>query len=182
MHIGSELVAIDEHISSIILDIRYATTSNFTHQKLYKQPKVFLRQESLVQLVTAADDLERQGYSLVIFDAFRPPRVQERLRSYLADDKYVADVSNHCMGIAVDVTLADARGGYLDMGTEYDDFTEKAHSQTQLIDAHQASNRAILKDALESVGFVQHVYEWWHFDYMPNRDWQIIPDNTNSMV
>lgn len=171
MSLPSELADIQAQIPSAILDIRYATTNNFTGKQLYEHPVAWLRHEPLSKLEEAVKEL---SHRLVIFDAFRPPEVQQILRSVVDDGNYVAEMSNHCKGITIDVTLADADGNYLDMGTEYDDFTEKAHPGTALISYEQEQNRAILKNALEKHGFVQHQYEWWHFDYMPKRQWSVI--------
>ncbi len=161
-------------IPTVIFDIRYATTNNFTSTQLYEQPFAWLRHEPLTQLKKATDDLQSKGYKLVMFDAFRPVVVQEKLRAVVNDENFVKEVSNHCRGITVDVTLAD-----LDMGTEYDDFTEKARPDSDLIDDQQRRNRQLLSNALEQHGFTQHSHEWWHFDYKPERAWPVITDQIN---
>lgn len=176
MNHSQDLQDVKLKLSSVILDIRYATANNFTGEKLYDKQLVLLRHEPLQKLEQANKLINDFGYNLVIFDAYRPVEVQKRLREFVSDNNYVAEVSNHCKGITVDVTLADAQGNYLDMGTEYDDFTPKAHAETDLISLEQANNRKLLISFLEPLGFVQHKYEWWHFDYQPQRNWPLVSE------
>lgn len=178
----NELDVLVDSIPSAILDVRYATVHNIADVQLYKQAKPQLRKEPLQALVRIANELAASQYSIVIFDAFRPLSVQERLKQACDDTNYVAEVSNHCKGITVDITLADSSGNYLDMGTDYDDFTEKAHPGTQLISANQEANRAILTTAMNKQGFVQHPNEWWHFDYHPDLMWDLIDDESNTFA
>jgi D-alanyl-D-alanine dipeptidase len=74
-------------------------------------------------------------------------------------------VSNHLKGLAVDLTLANYDGTYLDMGTDFDDFSERAHVDSALITPDQQANRKILQTAMEAHGYKPWPYEWWHFDY-----------------
>lgn len=170
---SADLQEIKESIPSVLLDIRYATENNFTGKRLYKEPMAYLLPEPLKALKSAADEFAGEGFKLVIFDAYRPPTVQDVLRQYCDDDAYVAEVSNHCRGITVDVSLAHSSGQYLDMGTDYDDFTPLAHKDGA-INKEQVRNRGLLASRLEFHGFVQHPYEWWHFDFKPEEDWPII--------
>lgn len=177
-----ELGDITSHIPAAVLDIRYATTNNITGTQLYTQQLAWLRHEPLDQLAQAANELAADDYVLVIYDAFRPLSVQEKLRAVCNDNNYVAEISNHCRGITIDVTLASAQGVYLDMGTEYDDFTDKAHPGTPLITREQKLNRQLLTDVLTKYGFKQHSHEWWHFDYRPEQTWTVIQDESNTFM
>lgn len=179
MNPPAELLDITDYIPDAKLDIRYATTNNFTGEQLYRYPVAWLRSEPLRALRQAAEQLRLAGCRLVIFDAYRPAKVQEKLRMVCDNDNYVMEVSNHCRGITVDVTVIGADGEQLDMGTDYDDFSEKAHSDTQDITSVQRANRRLLKEIMEKQGFVQHPYEWWHFDYLPSQAWPLIEDEQN---
>jgi len=176
-----ELLDITEYIEDAILDVRYATTNNFAGQRLYKKQAAWLRREPLQKLVTVAAELRKQDYRLVIFDAYRPKSVQDKLRSVCSDNDYVEPVSNHCRGITVDLTLANEAGVLLDMGTDYDDFSPKAHSGTKLISGEQQANRKILAEAMLKQGFAVHPYEWWHFDYQDGLTLPIILDSKNDL-
>lgn len=178
MQVPDQLADIRSGIPAAILDIRYATTNNFTGIQLYRQSAAWLRPEPLAQLSKAAKFFDKHGYQIVIFDAYRSPIVQEKLKSVCDDTDYVADVSNHCRGITVDLTLA-LSGKYLDMGTEYDDFSPRAHANYTGLTPEQLANRQLLTEVMMQLGFVQHPNEWWHFDYQPVRQWAVIEDNTN---
>ncbi len=175
-----ELSDITTHISNITLDIRYATKNNFTGEQLYEHQIAWLRHKPLKALILAAEEFASAGYSLVIFDAFRPVSVQKKLRLTCDNEDYVVEISNHCRGITVDVSLADINGVYLDMGTDYDDFSEKSHPGSKTATAEQKLNRQFLAKTMEKVGFCQHPREWWHFDFEPTASWKIVYDESNT--
>jgi D-alanyl-D-alanine dipeptidase len=168
-------------IPDAIADVRYATTNNFTGQQLYIEPVVWLRSEPLAALVKGTEELHNDGYKLVLFDGYRPQSVQAILRTFCDDGDYVLEISNHCKGITVDVGLADQVGNYLDMGTDYDDFTPRSHPGSELISDEQATNRNKLASVLRGYGWRQHPHEWWHFDYHPERDWPLLNDELNAL-
>lgn len=78
----------------------------------------------------------------------------------------------HLSGGAIDLTLyAIASGEQLEMGTPFDDCSERAHSdyfnlQTQLLPEEKIikERRNLLRSAMNNVGFTSYHYEWWHFD------------------
>ncbi|MCX7610742.1 MAG: hypothetical protein N2043_04025, partial [Ignavibacterium sp.] len=89
--------------------------------------------------------------------------------------RYVANPakgSRHNRGCAVDVTLVDSLGNELDMGTPYDDFTEKSHIDYFDFPAKVLENRKLLKDVMMKFGFIPLKTEWWHFDY---KGWENFP-------
>ncbi len=178
MYVPDQLEDIHDVIPVSILDIRYATANNFTGVQLYRQPAAWLRPEPLTQLAKAAKFFDKHGYQIVVFDAYRSPIVQEKLKSVCNDTDYVADISNHCRGITVDLTLA-LNGQYVDMGTEYDDFSPRAHANYTGLAPEQLANRQLLTEVMTQLGFVQHPNEWWHFDYRPDGQWDVIEDDTN---
>lgn len=182
MHPPTELADITEAITDAILDVRYTSADNFTGQQLYIHQLAWLRHEPLEALVKAADVFRGEGHSLVIFDAFRSPTVQAKLRAVCSDNNYVEEVSNHCRGITVDITLADKYGVYLDMGSDYDDFSEKSHVGSSLILPGQAENRQHLAKVMAEQGFKQHPYEWWHFDYLKNDVPDLINNDANVYI
>lgn len=179
---SDELNDIVTHIPNVILDVRYATKHNITGNQLYVHQIAWLRHEPLDALVRAAEEFNSDGFNIVVFDAFRPLSVQRKLREVCSDSDYVLEHSNHCRGITVDLTLADSRGIYLDMGTDYDDFSEKSHPGSKSVTAEQALNRELLSKVMTANGFIQHPNEWWHFDYRPESDWEVIEDESNSLV
>lgn len=161
-----ELTDLRTLIPDLVIDLRYGTTNNVTGKILYEDVQPCLVPAAAEALVQAAEQLRLEGYRIVVWDAYRPEAAQAALRQANDDERYVLEVSNHSKGLAVDVTLIDEVGNYVDMGTDYDDFSERAHVGAKQITRRQARNRAILSGSLVAAGFKEWPYEWWHFDFL----------------
>ena len=160
-------------ITDIPRDVRYATTDNFMHQKLYPVAKVFLRRPAAIALHDVERELAREGLGLKLFDGYRPYRVTVQMWKPIRNPDFVADPakgSRHNRGAAVDLTLIDLRTGReLPMPTGYDAFTVKARQDYDDLPAEAIANRARLRDAMTRHGFDPLPSEWWHFDF---RGWE----------
>ena len=163
------LVSIAGLIPNAILDIRYASQNNITGKVLYDKPSALLGLNAAKALAEAASLLADKGYQMVIWDANRPKETQIVLQQFCTDERYVSSSSMHCKGLAVDLTLADRGGKYLDMGTDFDDFSERAHLNALHLTEEQKVNRETLASAMCAYGFRQWPYEWWHFDYIGTK-------------
>lgn len=156
----TDFVEVQQIIPSVDLDIKYATTDNFTHTKLYDSPKALLRQGTADKLKKVADEVGERGYRLKVWDAYRSPDAQFAMWKLVPDTRYVANpnkgYSNHSRGSAVDLTLVDIQGVELEMPTGFDDFTSKA--------ARINANAKYLKEVMVKYGFKPLATEWWHFD------------------
>jgi len=165
---------------TIITDVKYATEYNFTKKVLYPSAKIYLRHNAAVQLLKVNDFLKRTfNYRLKIFDGYRPLSVQKIMWKILPDERFVANPakgSRHNRGCAVDVTLVDSNGLELEMGTPYDDFTEKAAPEYPDISDRAKSNRKILNIAMMQFGFIRLETEWWHFDYTGWEKYSILDE------
>ncbi len=164
----TKLVNVKDIIPDIILDIRYATSDNFTGKVLYPSPDCFLAEEVALALKNVQDDLKKQGYRLKIFDGYRPLSVQKEMWKVFPDPKYVANPekgSVHNRGYAVDLTIVALDGTPVPMPTDFDEFTVKAHSDYKNLPQQVIKNREILKKTMEKYGFVPIRTEWWHFNY-----------------
>lgn len=153
---------------SITLDIRYATTDNFTHSKIYDCPRCLLRPEAAEAIIKANKALKPRGLTLKMFDCYRPRPYQQRLWDKVPNPNYVTPPtkgSMHSRGAAVDLTIVNAKGQELDMGTPYDFFGEEAHTDYTRLSAQVLENRNLLRKTLEAVGFKGIRTEWWHFSY-----------------
>jgi D-alanyl-D-alanine dipeptidase len=80
--------------------------------------------------------------------------------------------SNHNKGCAVDIGLADLTGKELDLGTKFDDFTEKAHYNCNFISESAKQYRTLLRNIMSESGFEPYEKEWWHFNF-PNAKYEI---------
>lgn len=161
----SDVAALEPGIK---LDIRYATADNFTKSKIYDCPRCLLRPEAAKALIKAHKALQKKGYGLKMFDCYRPRPYQQRLWDKVPNPDYVtppAKGSMHSRGAAVDLTVVDKQGKELDMGTPYDFFGKEAHTDNTNLPAKVLTNRRLLREALEDVGFKGIRTEWWHFSY-----------------
>jgi zinc D-Ala-D-Ala dipeptidase len=155
-------------------ELRYATTNNFTGAVLpgYGVARPLLRREAAAALLQVEQELEAKGLSLKVWDGYRPLRgtlgmvawCEKNHRTDLLDSGYIARRSRHNQGVAIDLTVIDLKTGIeFDMGTPFDEFSERAHTANAT--GLQATNRAILGDAMRRAGFVNYVDEWWHFSF-----------------
>lgn len=175
--INHTLINIRDVIPTIHLDIRYATTNNFTGKQVYSCAECFLQQSVAQALKKVQEELYLQGLSLKIFDGYRPLSVQKIFWDLVPDPRYVADPkvgSRHNRGCAVDVTLVRLDGTELLMPTEFDDFTEKAHANYPHVSSEVAANRTLLNNVMTKHGFENMPTEWWHFDFKEWRNYPIL--------
>ena len=166
------------------IDIKYATTDNFVHKRLYPVARCVVLAPVAQQLKKAQAYLDQNhgGFRLLFKDCYRPLSVQKQMWEVVKGTpqrKYVADPkrgSIHNYGAAVDLTLADAAGAEVDMGTPYDSFTKRAQPRyearflrTGALTQKQVRMRRILRKAMKHGGFRGLRNEWWHFDGIPRR-------------
>jgi D-alanyl-D-alanine dipeptidase len=171
------------HLSSIAgiqVDLRYATDNNFVGRDLYSPYDcawLHVEAASALEKVVAWLAARRPDLTPLVLDALRPQRVQQQLWDALEGtglQMYLANPergSIHSYGMALDITLLDADGRELDMGTGFDDMTNLSHPALeegflqagQLTEA-QVANRRLLREAMLQAGFLGINTEWWHFD------------------
>lgn len=197
---GEELVPVSMIPERILVRSEY-----FIQGLPGSMPECFLRKGVLLKLLETAEMLP-PGYKFVIFDGWRPCLLQESLFKILKSEieqkypglspeelnqrvcQYVAlpSVSESCpsphlTGGAVDLTIVDDRGFLLDMGSGFDDTSERsetcyfekiARAEEELSGAETEIlyNRRFLFNIMTSSGFSNYHDEWWHYDY-GNQNW-----------
>ena len=164
-----QLVEIKRYIPQIVLDIRYATTNNFMHRRMYQQAKAYARLPVVKALQQVEADLKTRGLGLKIYDAYRPYSVTVKFYQMTSDTNFVADPrkgSKHNRGCAVDLSLIDLKTGKeLDMPTGFDSFSRKAAANYPTLSKQQLDNRELLKTIMQAHGFKVLSTEWWHYDF-----------------
>ena len=180
-------VYLNDTDDSIIVDLKYYSTENFTGQFVegYLSNNAILTKESALALSNAQDDFNKLGYSLILYDAYRPQRsvdffvqwsknpydtINKRIyypnikKSELFELGYIASKSGHSRGSTVDVSLVEiSTNKVLDMGTIFDYFGIESHTFFNDISEKQKSNRLILYEIMSNNGFKNYSKEWWHF-------------------
>ncbi len=171
----TDLVELVRVVPALKLEIRYATSDNFLGTPVYEQARAFLQRPAAEALARAALALRRQGYGVLVFDAYRPWYVTKIFWDATPDDKkqFVADPakgSQHNRGCAVDLTLYDLKTGRaVTMPSGYDEMTGRAYADYAGGSDLERHHRTVLRSAMEAEGFTVYPYEWWHYDY---RDWR----------
>jgi zinc D-Ala-D-Ala dipeptidase len=173
VHATQEAIANLVNLSTINpriqLDIRYATSNNFLGFPVYDRAACYLHKEVAEALNEVQIELESLGLGLKVFDGYRPLHVQQLMWDTIQDERYVTNPAKnkgrHTRGTAIDLTLVDREGNELEMPSEFDDFTELAHSDFEDVSSQARSNRELLKIVMEKHGFIQFPFEWWHFDF-----------------
>jgi len=171
----ADLVELTTLDPTIRLDIRYATTRNFLGTPLYSQARAFLQRPAAMALLRVERSLAREGYGLLVYDAYRPWYVTKMFWDAMPPElhRYVADPaqgSRHNRGCAVDLTLYELKSGReVPMPSVYDEATERAWPTYSGGTAQQRRMRDLLRRHMEAQGFTVYEFEWWHFDY---RDWK----------
>ncbi|WP_327181925.1 M15 family metallopeptidase [Streptomyces sp. NBC_01334] len=124
----ADFVALRTVDPTILQEMRYFTPHNFVGERIdgYRQPICILTRPAAEALHKAQRKLLRQGYTLKVYDCYRPQRAvnhfvrwaenlnDERLKgefypnvdkSRLFDDGYIAAKSGHSRGSTMDLTI-----------------------------------------------------------------------------
>lgn len=190
--IHPDFVSLTDICPEIQIEASYATSNNFTGSIVngYKARKAYMAKVPAAKLCDIQIKALKQGYSLKIFDGYRPVKAVEFFQSWaklpetnmsikerfypkftrleLFEAGYIAKQSSHSRGSAVDLTLVDlSTGKDLDMGSEFDYFDDLSNTDSPLVSAEQRANRMMLKKLMEDNGFKNFSQEWWHFSFKP---------------
>ena len=159
--------------------LAYATPDNFTAAPVFQKEFCYLHPVAAEMLQEAIKAAGAMGYRLKIFDAFRPSEAQWILWNHTPDPDFLADPrrgSPHSRGVAVDLTLLDANGSPLDMGTEFDAFAPLSHHGSNGISQEAQRNRLILLGLMTQSGWDFYRNEWWHYQLFNSRDYPLVSD------
>jgi D-alanyl-D-alanine dipeptidase len=155
--------------------------------------KALLSPEAVKKLEFAAERLRIMGYSLLVYDAYRPSSVQNMLGSCTGEgslqnmlggltgfDSLARATQAHTKGNAVDVTLIrTVNGGNdpQDMGTSVNDLGQCSFARFEgmcakggKLSSTDLNNRKILRNAMiNQAGWCQpDDTGWWHFELCKN--------------
>lgn len=172
-----EYVLVKKYIPDIYVELMYVTDNNFTGVRIYDFTDAYLRYGTVKKLANVQKELKEQGYSLKIWDAYRPFEAQQKLWEVYPDPNYVANPANgmkkHNLGGTVDITMVAADGTVISMPTEFDDFSLKAdRDYSDIEDEEAVKNVMILQNAMENNGFTGYQGEWW--DYSDTVEYEAV--------
>lgn len=177
--------------SSLLIDLRKQDPAD---------AYAYLR-EGVVERLVKAQELLPQGLRLLFVEGYRPPALQRayfeeyasQLQAIHADwsaeqihsaaSRYVSppDIAPHSAGAAVDLTLADAEGRELNLGTRMNADPEESegacYTHAANISTEARANRKLLGSVLTAAGLVNYPTEWWHWSF-GDRYWALITGET----
>ncbi|MFJ9824734.1 M15 family metallopeptidase [Streptomyces sp. NPDC101160] len=160
--------------------------------------------EGVLERLKKAQELLPQGLRLLFVEGYRPPSLQlayfeeyaSRLQAIHADwsaeqihsaaSRYVSPpgIAPHSAGAAVDLTLADAEGRELDLGTRMNADPEESegacYTHAANISTEARANRKLLGSVLTAAGLVNYPTEWWHWSF-GDRYWALITGETAAL-
>ncbi len=183
-----DFVDLKEIMPNLRSDVRYFGSNNFVGRPIagYNQPKCMLAKEAGAALKKVQDELERLGFGLLVYDAYRPQQATDDFVKWADDENddlmklqyypnvekrdlfvkgYISVKSGHSRGSTVDLTIVSLKTKQiLNMGSPYDLFDElSSTATTEGITKNQHSLRMLLKRRMEKHGWQSYEKEWWHF-------------------
>lgn len=193
---------INDIAPNIVLEIRYATTDNFTGKVVdgYKANVGICTTKAAYVLRDANEELNTMGLGLKIFDAYRPLKACEFFIEWSQSDEenpavkakyypdfekkelfelgYIVSISSHCRGSTVDLTIIDSKTGKeLEMGTEFDFLGERSHTASDTVSDEAKANRDFFVKIMDKYGFDNYKKEWWHYTLRNEPFDSSIPEN-----
>ena len=176
------LVDVRELDPTIIVELKYSTSDNFLGKDIYEGMKNAYLQPDVAKLLVRAQKFLKSIYpefSLIVYDAARPRSIQQKMwdavdAPFQEKIRFLANPANgsiHNFGAAVDVSIVDANGNPLDMGTGFDHMGELAYPSLEEVMLEQGKlklvhieNRRLLRSVMRHAGFWGIQSEWWHFN------------------
>ena len=163
----TSFVNLKDYSLDFVYDMKYATTDNFLKAKVYDCEACFLRLKTVTALVEVNKKFMKKGFKIKIFDCYRPLDIQKKMWKIVSNPEYVANPSKgsvHNRGGAVDITLVDATGQELNMGTSFDFFGIEASHNYPNVSMEVKKNRILIRTLMISNGFNSFDSEWWHYN------------------
>lgn len=162
-----ELVRVLSYIPDLKVDLKYASTDNYTGKLVYSFDEPYLRYGTVKKLAQAQAQLKAQGYELVLWDAFRPNEAQFVLFDAFPNGNFVANPyggghSSHTSGGTVDVALMKD-GVLVELPSGFDEFSPLGDRNYADVTAEAAANARLLEQVMTSNDFTGYFGEWWHY-------------------
>lgn len=174
-----QLVKIIDYIPDAVIDLRYATTNNFTGVVLYDDSDAYLCYGTVKKLIEVQKELKEKGYRILIWDAYRTPEAQKKLWEVYPDPNFVADprngLTNHSRGGTIDIAIVYEDGSPVELPSEFDEFSAVADRDYSDVSEKARENALMFQEIMYKNGFKGYSGEWW--DYTDIDSYTIIFDN-----
>jgi len=158
------------------VSMKLSTDETSIGEPFYSRNLCLLQYDTVLKLVKAIDMFKAKGYTIVIYDAYRPTSVQQRWFDVIRVHKWVADPSRgmggiHDRGTAIDMSLIDKNGNELEMPTPMHTFTEASARDSQEMTATARANMDYMARVMVNCGFTYINSEWWHFQCVNTKNY-----------
>ena len=167
------LVPMEKAVPDARIDMLYKVTSAAGRPLYLTSMPCLIHRATAEKLQKVIKTLKPSGYTIKIWDAWRPPEAHQALWDAVQDPDYVVPPSKglswHCYGISVDLTLVKLDGSPVEMPSKFDEFSDRAASNYVGGDPEIARRVTLLQEAMRGAGFRTIQSEWWHFDDMNAR-------------
>lgn len=173
------LVEITPESHDVAISLAYATAENLTGRPVYRHARCYLHPDAEAKLARAVALARPLGLRLKLFDAFRPSEAQWLLWNACPNPDFLADPrrgSPHSRGVAVDLTLIDAAGAELEMGTSFDAFAPLSHHASTEVPLAAQRNRFLLLGLMSAAGWDFYGKEWWHYQLFDAGRYPLLRD------
>ncbi len=172
-----QLVRILDFIPDAEIDLRYATTNNFTGTVIYDDSEAYLCYGTVKKLISVQNELKEMGYRILIWDAYRSTEAQWKLWETYPDPTFVANPNNgitsHSRGNTIDISLVYEDGSPVEMPSAFDEFEAIADRDYSDVSETAAANSRLLEEVMYRHGFTGYWGEWW--DYSDTNQYELIP-------
>ena len=150
------------------ISMKLSTDETSIGEPFYHRNLCMLQYDTLQMLKKAIEKFRADGYTIVIYDAYRPTSVQQRWFDVIRVHKWVADPSRgyggvHDRGVAIDMSLIDRDGNELEMPTPMHTFTDESARSNDNMTEEARKNMDYMTYIMQSCGFSYINSEWWHF-------------------
>ncbi|MES2626389.1 MAG: M15 family metallopeptidase [Pseudomonadota bacterium] len=182
----ANFVYLRDVIPDVVEDVRYFSADNFVGERIpgYEAARLLITAEAASSLMAVQQYLQHVGLGLKVFDAYRPARAVKFFKEWSQNPQdirkqavyypnleksaifaagYLVEFSSHSRGSTVDLTIIDASGAELDMGSCFDFFDLSSWTASQAVSAQQRANRLLLRSVMLMNNFIPVEEEWWHF-------------------
>ncbi len=160
----------------LVVAMQLSTNETTINEPFYDSNIAMVQYDLIPMIAKAIELFAKDGYTMVICDAYRPTSVQQRWFDVVQVHMWVADPSIgmggvHDRGTALDITLIDKNGEELEFPTPMHTFTYESSRNSTTMTATARQNMNYMLSVMTQCGFTYIQSEWWHFQDVNTRSY-----------
>lgn len=164
-HADSELVRVKDFIPGLYVDLRYAGSNNAAGYPIYRYSDAYLRYGTVRKLAKVQSALEKEGLSLLIWDAFRPLDAQYALWTLLPDyaTSPVEGKVAFNYGGTLSLAIVKSDGSAVALPSDFDEEGLKSDRDFSDVSSSAAKYGKLLDDLMQKYGFNRYLSKWYRY-------------------